>query len=571
MKYPGTDRRASSTADTVPIPPSGRSVNIIHLSASDEQKIEPLFLTLTGIGNTFEAGHLIRLFHDVEPTVQMARGEDDPVSRLGESPAEPNDSLSCGSAGDSLISPTQGASPGIHVHLDAATAEGVFTATVSITRHGREIGHRVLSFHIAGAPSASDMFLQSRKLCVRTALYQALSEAFGIVLPWGSLTGVRPVKLAACCLDAEMPQDEIHRLLQERTGMQANKAALILAVANRERPFLKPPDQSVSIYVGIPFCSTRCLYCSFTSYPEKKYGHLIPAYLEALAKEVRFVGKWLADSGRTVSSLYIGGGTPTSLSAEKLNALLSMLANELPVHTVLEYTVEAGRPDSVDQEKLNLIKAAGASRISINPQTMRKETLQLIGRDHTPEHVENAFAMAREIGFDNINADLIAGLPGETPDHFRTTLARMAPLMPDSLTVHTMAVKRASRLHESIVDGSAEPPTPDASVQEMIADAADFAENQGLHPYYLYRQKNILANLENTGYARLGCECRYNVETMSERQTIIAVGSGGITKVSHDGRRLERAFNVRELCHYIGRIDEMVDRKRELLERHMPG
>ena len=566
-------------------------MNIILLSASDEHRIEPLFLnltgieplfltltgieplflTLTGIGNTFEAGHLIRLFHNVEPTVRMASGMTGHVSRLGESSVEPHGSLSCNAADTFTGNPLHEASPGIHIFLDASTAEGIFTATVSIMRHGREIGHRVLSFLIARTPSASDMFLQSRKLCVRTALYQALSDAFGIVLPWGSLTGVRPVKLAASCLDAEMNQDGIHRLLQERTGMQADKAALVLAVANRERPFLKPPDKSVSIYVGIPFCATRCLYCSFTSYPEKIYGHLIPAYLEALAKEVRFVGKWLADSGRTISSLYIGGGTPTSLSAEKLNTLLSLLANELPVHAAHEYTVEAGRPDSVDQEKLHLIKAAGASRISINPQTMRKETLRRIGRDHTPEQVENAFAMAREIGFDNINADLIAGLPGETPDHFRTTLARMAPLMPDSLTVHTMAVKRASRLHETIVDGSAEPSTPDASVQEMIADAADFAANRGLYPYYLYRQKNILANLENTGYARPGCECRYNVETMSERQTIIAVGSGAISKVSHDGRRLERTFNVRELSHYIGRIDEMVERKRELLERLLPG
>lgn len=508
------------------------------MSRLNDLKGKPLYLHITGMDNAFEAGHLIRLFHDR-----------DPITRSGDG----------------------GEKDGLHICLDAVESEGTFTATASIHCNKAKIGYGILSFTTAKVSAASDLFLQSRKLCAGTALYRALAEAFGTELPWGSLTGVRPVKLASCCLDDGMAQREILDILGERTGMQIDKAALVLSIANRERPFLTPPDRSVSLYAGIPFCSTRCLYCSFTSYPEKLHGHLIPAYLDALAKEVRFVGSWLSGTGRTLSSVYIGGGTPTSLSAGMLKTLLDLLEKELPMHAAREYTVEAGRPDTLDGEKLHLIKSAGATRISINPQSMRAETLRIIGRGHTPEQVEEVFHLAREFGFDNINMDLIAGLPRETPDHFRATLARVALMRPDSLTVHTMAVKRASRLHETIREGTAEPSASDSRVMEMIADAAAHAAKYGLHPYYLYRQKNILANLENTGYARSGCECRYNIETMSERQTIIAVGSGGITKVSQGGKQIERTFNVRELNHYISRIDEMIERKRELLSRHMPG
>ncbi len=538
------------------------------MSKSHDMKGKPLYLSIAGIDNAFEAGQLIRLFHDSDPILQTESVVPEYRTPFVEMTPTDKAAFECRSRAGSQVPGHSGKMPGIHVLLHAVESEGIFTATAFIRDNGTKIGYGILSFSTAEAPSASDLFLQSRKLCAGTALYRALSEAFGIELPWGSLTGVRPVKLASCCLDAGMAQQEILGILSERTGMQADKAALVLSVANCERPFLTPPDHSVSLYAGIPFCSTRCLYCSFTSYPEKKHGHLIPAYLDALAKEIRFVGDWLAANGRTLSSVYIGGGTPTALSAEMLETLLTCLDNELPMRTALEYTVEAGRPDTLDREKLRLIKEAGATRISINPQSMRAETLCAIGRGHTPEQVEEAFHLAREIGFDNINMDLIAGLPGETPDHFRATLARVAPLRPDSLTVHTMAVKRASRLHETVREGTAGPSATDSAVMEMIADAAGHAAKYGLHPYYLYRQKNILANLENTGYARSGCECRYNVETMSERQTIIAIGSGGITKVSHDGKQLERTFNVRELTHYISRIDEMVERKRELLARH---
>ena len=552
----------------------------------------PLYLSITGLDNALEASQLIRLFHEGELILLPVQSTDTQSTDTWSAVAQttntqttdtqstdtwsavaqttdtqttdtwPNDTLTTFPTGENDLTPHAW-----HVRLEAREEGGWFRTRTIVCRDGIHAGLGELGFETGGKPAATDMFLQSRKLCAGTALYGALEQAFGLSLPWGSLTGVRPVKLASCCMDAGMGEEEALRTLQSRTGMQADKARLIWEVAGRERPFLSPPERSVSLYVGIPFCASRCLYCSFTSYPVARHGSLIPEYLAAMGKEIRFVGSWLRLTGTRLSSVYIGGGTPTALPLEHLGPLLDLMAACLPMETSLEYTVEAGRPDTVDPAKLQRIKSAGVTRISINPQSMQGETLRRIGRGHSPEDVEEAFAMARSAGFDNINADLIAGLSGETEEDFRNTLERMAPLRPDSLTVHTLAVKRASRLHETMVAGTAAIASTDAQVQEMIADASVFARQHGLLPYYLYRQKNILANLENTGYARPGCECRYNVETMSERQTVIAVGSGGITKVSFGGGQLERTFNVRELGNYIGRIDEMIARKEELLAR----
>ena len=505
-----------------------------------------LCLSIDGIDNAFEAGGLLRLFVPDVPVLRPDPGI------WGTCP------------------PQEFASFKTVVRLEAVETAAWFEARARVFRSGQAVGEGRLGFSPSDTHGPAALLAGSRKLCAGTALYRALAQAFSVALPWGSLTGVRPVKLASCLLDAGMPEREACAMLMERTGMSAANAALLLTVATRERPLLTPPADSVSLYVGIPFCATRCLYCSFTAYSVHRHGSMIPAYLDALHRELDFIGTWMAGQGKRLSTVYIGGGTPTALSAADLARLFDRMANTLPLATALEFTVEAGRPDTVDAEKLAAIRDAGATRISINPQSMLAATLRRIGRAHTPEQVEQAFRLARDLGFTNINADLIAGLPGETPADFEATLARMAPLFPDSLTVHTMAVKRASRLHESIAEGRGEPQTSDNDVAAMVAEAARFAGAQGLLPYYLYRQKNILANLENTGYARPGAECRYNVETMSERQTILAAGSGAITKVSHAGRGMERVENVRELANYIGRIDEMIERKRALLARHFP-
>jgi oxygen-independent coproporphyrinogen-3 oxidase len=524
---------------------------------------EPLLLSILGIDNAFEASGLIRLFHAAEPVPDPAPDQ----------------------WRETVLPPY----PWV-IRLVVTREDGWFDAQARVFHHGRLSGRGALRVRLANKTDKGALLLGSAKLAAGTALYHALAEAFNQTLPWGSLTGVRPVKLASGLLEAghdDAAHDDVahddaahddaahddaaaQTLLEERTGMSRDKAALLLSVAHHEQPYLQIPDHSASVYVGIPFCATRCLYCSFPAYDIHRMGHMVSGYLDALERELMFLGAWLAQSGTRLSTVYIGGGTPTALDEAALDRLLTMMADHLPLGEALEYTVEAGRPDTLTPEKLRRIKAAGATRISINPQSMNDDTLRRVGRVHTAGDVTRAFAMAREAGFSNINADLIAGLPGESLADFQRTLARMTPLAPESLTVHTLAVKRASRLHEQESGAAGPARTDDATVAAMVAEAATYATQQGLRPYYLYRQKNILANLENIGYARPGMGCRYNVETMSERQTILAAGSGAITKVSHNGRQLERVFNVRELRHYVERIDEMVEKKRELLSRHFP-
>lgn len=512
---------------------------------------DSLCLSIDGIDNAFEASGLVRLFNNVEPKLLSSPG------KWGRTPAREAEGCAC------------------VVRLEVEQTDRHFSAEAKVYRNGVLAGTGSLGFSRDGdRPSATlrhaDLLLKSPKLCAGTAMHAALSEAFGFRLPWGSLTGVRPVKLASGLLsDGWRPEDAV-AVLVDRTGMSLEKARLLVRVACNEQPCLQAPANSVSVYVGIPFCATRCLYCSFPAYSVERMGSLIPGYLEALDRELRFLGEWLTGRQMGLSTVYVGGGTPTALPGKALERLFQSMRAHLPLGTASEFTVEAGRPDTLDPDKLACIREAGATRISINPQSMRDETLRRIGRAHTARDVVTAFEMARNEGFANINADLIAGLPGETVDDFKHTLSCMGALRPDSLTIHTLAVKRASRLNEQVRGGEMDNRTEDGTVMAMLAEAAAHADAHGLEPYYLYRQKNILANLENIGYARSGCGCRYNVETMSERQTILAAGSGAITKISHDGRGMERVFNVRELSHYVERIGEMIEKKRELLERHYP-
>ena len=505
---------------------------------------ETLCLSIVGIDNAFEASGLIRLFHPAEPVLDPTPDgwqEDLPAS-LG--------------------------AHAVVVRLEVKTDVAHFSCTVRVFRYGHVAGTGNLSFDRSTAPGKADLLLKSPKLAAGTALYFALEEAFGRSLPWGSLTGVRPVKLASSLLAEGFRDREAVDVLVVRTGMSRQKAELIVSVAIHEKPFLEIPDKSVSLYVGIPFCATRCLYCSFPAYAVEQMGHLIPSYLDALQKEIQFLGNWLSQRHMILSTVYIGGGTPSALDANGLSRLFEMLAHHLPISGALEYTVEAGRPDTLNPEKLSLIREAGATRISINPQSMQDGTLLRIGRAHSAADVVEAFAQARAAGFDNINADLIAGLPGESRADFQSTLRQMQLLSPESLTVHTLAVKRASRLNEQLLGGMPDEPTDDETVSGMLSDAAAYARKNRLEPYYLYRQKNILANLENVGYALRGAGCRYNVETMSEKQTILAVGAGAITKISHGGQQLERSYNVRELQQYVSRIEEMINKKKDLLGRH---
>lgn len=398
---------------------------------------------------------------------------------------------------------------------------------------------------------------------IKRRLYVLLMFATGKVLPWGALTGIRPTKIAMTKLVEGMPSEEIAAFMKENYYASDEKIGLSIEIAQRERELLKPIDCAggYSLYVGIPFCPTTCLYCSFTSYPIGKWAGKTGLYLDALFKEMEYVSRKM--SGRTLDTVYFGGGTPTSLSAEELDRLLAKLRGLFDVDHAKEFTVEAGRPDSITRDKLRVLKRHGVTRISINPQTMNQATLDLIGRRHTVEEVKEKFAMAREEGFDNINMDLIVGLPGEDAEDVRATMEQVKALGPDSLTVHSLAIKRAARLNTM---KEAYQNYQIVNTQEIIDMTARYAREMGLQPYYLYRQKNMAGNFENVGYAAPGKECLYNVLIMEEQETIVGCGAGTTTKRVIPGEnRIERAETVKNVEHYIARVDEMIERKERLL------
>lgn len=378
--------------------------------------------------------------------------------------------------------------------------------------------------------------------------------------PWGILTGIRPAKIAMKLLTEGKTNDEIIAYFTGVCGTTAQKAALVLETARQELPVKQAmyPD-GISLYIGIPFCPTRCLYCSFVTCGTRQAAKLIPDYLACLNKEIAYAGALTARSSKRIETVYIGGGTPTTLNAEQLSVMLSQIRDCFDLSHCREFTVEAGRPDTVTADKLNVLKQHRVSRISINPQSMNEKTLHIIGRAHTPAQIRDAVALARSCGFDNINMDVIAGLPGETPDDFRHTMEEVEALSPENTTVHTMSVKRSSRLHEYLDQYT----LSDAdTVEEMVDFAYAYLKTQGKHPYYLYRQKHQLGNLENVGYAKQGCDSLYNIYIMEELQTILSLGCGGVTKtVDPVTDRIERIFNVKEPKDYIERIDEMLARK----------
>ena len=444
---------------------------------------------------------------------------------------------------------------------------------------------------------------------LKQQLYYLLTVYAGKTLPWGTLTGIRPTKIPMELLEEGKSEDEIRSYMKETYLASDEKIELSLSVAKRELELLSRIDyeNGYSLYVGIPFCPSTCLYCSFTSYPLAKWANRMDEYLDALEKEIAFTAE--ACKHKVLNSVYIGGGTPTTLSAEQMDRLLTMIGsyfgiadeqgrmiyadehvNEIDVidevqnpmdgagtenaltdadskmekarkqTQLLEFTVEAGRPDSITREKLMAIREYPVTRISVNPQTMNQETLDIIGRRHTVEQTKEAFHLARELGYDNINMDLIVGLPGEDIHMVERTLEQVRELAPDSITVHSLAVKRAARLNifkEKYQEMSFE------NNQEIMDLTMKTAYEMGMGPYYLYRQKNMKGNFENVGYAKVDKAGIYNILIMEEKQPIIALGAGGSSKLVFDhGQRIERVENVKDVSNYISRIDEMIERKR---------
>ena len=388
-------------------------------------------------------------------------------------------------------------------------------------------------------------------------LYGFLSEKTGKTLDWGVLTGVRPSKLYR---ELTAAGRDTEKVLKDEYYVSEGKLGLLRKVYNtQQQASLNMDPNAIGVYVGIPFCPTRCLYCSFTS--NKITKKAASAYMEALVKEIRAVRKLMDEKGMYADSIYIGGGTPTSLDDEDFEALLKNVSEAFKGPKTVEFTVEGGRPDTITENKLRLIKNYGADRISINPQSMKQRTLELIGRSHTPEQINEAFAIAKDSGIPVINADLITGLPEEEPLDFRHSLDSIIALGPANITVHTLAVKKASRLIEQDRDYNFRYAQV---VREMLAYASETLAENGYSPYYMYRQKHMAGNFENVGYCKKGTASVYNIRIMEENQTILALGAGAISKQYFPAEnRLERVANVSNYEQYIERIDEMIQRKVE--------
>ncbi len=410
----------------------------------------------------------------------------------------------------------------------------------------------------------------SVKNVLKRELYMLLSEVTGTQLPWGTLTGIRPTKIAMTMLEAGDDEQKIMTYMKETYYTSDEKIALCCDIAKREQRILSDLHRKdgFSLYIGIPFCPTTCLYCSFTSYPIMKWMNRVEEYLTAVEKELDLIAE--VYQNQILDTVYIGGGTPTTLSAEQLNRLITYIKSRFDFEKgpVREFTVEAGRPDSITEDKLKALYQQGVTRISINPQTMNEETLKVIGRHHTIADVIHSYHLARKVGFDNINMDFILGLPGEVTkvgeyDKIIYSMNEMKKLNPDSITVHSMAIKRAAGMHQWLSEHEG---VHSINTPEMMQISAKAAADLGMSPYYLYRQKNMAGNFENVGYARKGKEGIYNILIMEEKQSIAAAGAGTIAKVVLPEGRIERCDNVKDVALYIEKINDIIDKKRQFYD-----
>ena len=399
-----------------------------------------------------------------------------------------------------------------------------------------------------------------RRRLLKQQVYHRLQKMTGQAQhPWGIMTGIRPTKIVHRERDAGLSEAAIGQKLQSDYLVHDEKTRLLLEVTRRQRPFLLDKQQAkalVSIYVSIPFCPTRCAYCSFPSFCLPKPA-LQEAYLANLLAECQAVGQALSRQQIQIQTVYIGGGTPTSLSAAQLERVLSGVQQYLGGASLAEFTVEAGRPDTISLEKLQLLHDYGVGRISINPQTFSQATLQAIGRRHTVQQLLDVYAMARQVGFDSINMDLITGLPGETAADFAHSLEQIAQLQPENLTVHTLAIKRTAALQLEAMSQQ-----QGQIVQQMQGELRQWLTKQRYGPYYLYRQKHMVGDQENVGYCLPGKESIYNIQMMEERQTILGLGVGSASKyVNPDDWTLQQTNNPKDLYDYNQRIEELINKK----------
>ncbi len=393
-------------------------------------------------------------------------------------------------------------------------------------------------------------------------LYTCLSRITGLTPQWGIITGVRPVKQINAMSAKGLSDGEIRKKLSEDFLCSTKKINVAFAVAKvQERILSELDDDSFSLYVSIPFCTSRCSYCSFVSQSVESSLSLIPQYVTNLCAEIRHTGELMTRLGKRLDTVYFGGGTPTAIDACYIEAIMQTIEESFDTSTVREYTVEAGRADTITEAKLDAIKNGGAKRISINPQTLSDCVLRAIGRKHTVEQFYDAYELARSKGFEVINTDLIAGLPTDTLESFMQTIDGIIELQPENITVHTLSIKRTSDLNQT------EDKNLDMKTEQMIDYATDRLVENGYLPYYLYRQRNMLDNQENIGWSKPGRESLYNTFIMEENQTIIAVGAGGSTKlVDRKWDRLKRIFNYKLPLEYNKHFDLMLQKKKEIEE-----
>ena len=389
-------------------------------------------------------------------------------------------------------------------------------------------------------------------------LYELMCLLTGMRPQWGILTGVRPGKLMRRMAE-QMGEDGARRYFSEKLLCSDKKIDLVYEAAQNEEKIISTSRADhFSLYLSVPFCPTRCSYCSFVSHSVERSMKLVDEYVRLLCLELEATGKIAREQGLKLSTVYIGGGTPTTLSAEQLKTVMATVAENFDIELATEYTVEAGRPDTVTAEKLDAILAGGATRISINPQTLNDRVLEAIGRRHTARQTIEAFELARRRGFDNINMDLIAGLPLDTDESFNATLDGVLALSPESVTVHTLSLKRASRM---TMGGDLPEAEVGALADRMLTDANRRLCDAGYRPYYLYRQSKTVGNLENTGYAKKGYESLYNIFIMDETHSILACGASAVTKLRSADGYIERVFNFKYPYEYISRFDEIISRK----------
>jgi oxygen-independent coproporphyrinogen-3 oxidase len=401
------------------------------------------------------------------------------------------------------------------------------------------------------------------KQAVLHVLHQLLEQYSGEHQPWGILTGVRPLKLVHSMIEQGFTHEQIRAQLRTEYLISPERIELLMEIADIQLAFL--PDlyrlnHEVSIYIGIPFCPTHCAYCTFPAYSMTEKATYVVDFLKAMDLELAHLGRLLREFEIPVTSVYIGGGTPTSLKAPELEWLMESIFRELPnPGSWREFDVEAGRPDTITPDRLAVMRKYGVNRISVNPQTFKASTLKEIGRGHSPDIVDKRFYMVREAGFENINMDMILGLPGETIDDVRYTMERIEALDPESVTVHTMSFKRSAVVkteRERFVIPH------DRIVRQMMRESSEWARRLGYRPYYVYRQRDILGNMENTGFAKPGKESVYNICIMEERQTIVGIGGGAVTKlIGGDGKHMGRFANPREPKAFVETVDDFVERK----------